>query len=147
MRLVIWTFLLLLTHPLAADAELEALLAMPAKRLASWNFNPRTPLADRLQVAPPFLLDYLRRLDRMPSYEAAECREIDRADLTGYLAWLPPLHRRTLEERLLGFFFIKDFQGSGLADFALDDRTNFYILHRVQPRRSQSGSRHPVHLP
>lgn len=48
--------------------------------------------------------------------------------IESYLESLPPLHQKTLQERLVGIFFINKFIGSGMADYVLDEENNIYSL-------------------
>lgn len=111
----------------------EVLAGMPAKHLASYRFDPASPLIDRLQTPPEFLLSYLRQMDGTERYTAYTLSKSEREMLVRNLALLPRAYRSALRERLVGIFFVKNFTGSGLADFVLNAKKNLYFLLIINP--------------
>ncbi|MBN8215677.1 MAG: hypothetical protein J0L75_03505 [Spirochaetes bacterium] len=118
----------LLSGSLFPEGTLEKLLAMDAKKKEKYAFNPASTLPSRLALAPGFVYDYLTNLDQDPGYRAYLPVGEERQIVERTLARLPPLNQRVLKERLLGMYFIEGFQGSGMADFVLDARSNFYFI-------------------
>ncbi|MBN2439793.1 MAG: hypothetical protein JXJ04_00550, partial [Spirochaetales bacterium] len=50
-----------------------------------------------------------------------------------YLDKLPELHKKVLNRRLVGIYFIENFMGSGMADFVLDENDTIYCNLFINP--------------
>lgn len=117
----------------------ERVKAIPYKRFENYSFDPSLPLIDRVEKVPDIVLSYYRKMDEAPSYAAyapsrEEMREIERC-----LAALPGVHRRVLEEKLLGIYFIDNFLGSGMADYVLDEDDDMYLILIFNPLTLKAG--------
>jgi hypothetical protein len=116
-----------------AAAFARKVRAIPARNLASYSFNPHSPLADRLGPPPEFVLDYVRELDHRPGYQAYVPTPQDQARVAEALDLLPPVHRRVLQDRLAGLYFVRGFVGSGLTDYVLDEENRLYFFIVLNP--------------
>lgn len=106
--------ILLLCWPLAAGA------ADPPdpKALASYGFDAALPLP-RLRTIPPWLLKLWADADGEP-YEAYAPAARETEIVRGAVAALPEPMRRTLSERLIGIYLVKNLKGNGLTQWVPD---------------------------
>jgi hypothetical protein len=110
----------------------EQLAALPVKHLDLYEFNPATPLIDRLTDAPAELLDLYASIEKTPPLP---CRlsEAEREQIRRVLDRLPLRHREVLQQRLIGVYCVDNFAGSGMADYILGPGEQLYavlVLHR-----------------
>ena len=85
-----------------------------------------------VHVPPPSVLAYLRTLDERPDYFAYLPNQEEREQLQREIDVLPPLLRRTFEERVVGIYFVSDFASSALTEWVADEDDTIYsfmILH------------------
>lgn len=112
----------------------EGILAdIPAKNLKNYRFDPRSNLADRVAPVPDFVLTYLSELDKTETYAPYRPTAAEKAQLVAYLGLLPESARQTLQQRLVGIYFIDRWVGSGMADYLLDDRMQLYTILIINP--------------
>jgi hypothetical protein len=104
----------------AVPATVESLRAVRAHDLASYTVDLASPVVDRVAEAPGWLLTWLRAMDSTDAYTAYLPTAAERRMLSDYLGLLPAGYAQTLKERVVAIYFINGFQGSGMADFALD---------------------------
>jgi hypothetical protein len=112
---------------------LPEILATPAHRLSSYVTDFAAPLADRVAMAPDFLLTYLREADKVDTYQGYLPTAAERDQIRATIDLLPAAYKATLKERLIGIYFISGWTGSGMADFALDEKGTVYCLLVVNP--------------
>ena len=135
-RFAVLVLVIFLIPSIPAGAEYSRVsdfLRIPAKNLDSYSFTSDSPLSDRIGLPPKVVLDYIRSLDNRPDYQAYHPTEYDRQLAAKYFELLPPLHRKVLRERLVGVYFIKDFLGSGLTEYVLDESGNMYAFMVFNP--------------
>ncbi|MEI7528986.1 MAG: hypothetical protein WCK76_08570 [Elusimicrobiota bacterium] len=102
-------------------------------RLEAYNFVPGAKLEDRITVIPPALLGNYKDCDKAPEYEAYAPTAADKALVMEYLGLLPELYRKTLEERCLGIFFVKNFKGNGVTSWVTDAKDNVFFHITLNP--------------
>jgi len=105
----------------------------PAKDLKNYAFNPESPLMSRLQVIPGFVLGHLKDMDKDSTYSSYSPSEKETALLAEYMDKLPALHKRVLQDRLLGIYFVQNFQGSGMAEYMLNEKDDVYTILILNP--------------
>jgi hypothetical protein len=95
--------------------------SLPYKQASAYSADIGASLArsvpERIGEAPPALLDYLRRMDRNSSYAAYVPTEAERALFAEYYATLPQAFKAAMDSRLLGVYFIENFEGGGMSDY------------------------------
>ncbi len=101
--------------------------------LESYGFNPGTLLAARVAAPPPFLLEYLKKLDNAPEYEPYLPGPGEMASIRQAMSDLPPRHRKLMKGRLIGIYFIKNFKGSGLTEWVVDRDDRVYAVMVFNP--------------
>lgn len=119
----------------------EIVDGLPAKHLASYDFDPATPIAQRLGSIPDDLLGLYSRADGV-EYLRYELDADERDRLDDALSDLPRRHRDVLARRLIAIYCIENFTGSGMADWVLGPGDEVYavlILHPRVFRMSASG--------
>ena len=111
----------------------ERIASIPAKNLKSYELKMQSHFTSRIQPAPEFVIRYLREVDGNETYSTyhPSKEEIDLID--AYLSQLPPLHKRVLQDWLIGIYLVNDFQGSGWADYVLDESDNLYAILIFNP--------------
>lgn len=100
----------------------------PAQRIESYSFDPSKPLHDRIQEPPLAVMDYLIALDKRPDYRPALLDEKELVLCRSAIKALPPHVSAVLRKRLLGIYFIEDFNGSGLTECVADRKGNPYAI-------------------
>lgn len=103
------------------------------KRLVSYTFDPKSSVISRVQKAPDFLMAYLKNIDKRDTYSPYSPTDAETAMIEEYLEKLPPSHKRVLQERLVGIYFVNNFWGSGMADYVLDEHDEIYTIMIINP--------------
>ena len=111
----------------------QMIKGMPAHNFDSYDFGAEGPLISRVRLIPDFVLAYLKEMDQIETYMPYQPTDKEMSMIAEYLSLLPPLHKEVLQERLLGIFFVENFLGSGLGDFALDENNEVYTFLVLNP--------------
>jgi hypothetical protein len=90
-------------------------------------------LVEKVDTAPSFLIEYLREMDGMPSYEPYEAKKSDLTLFSKYAALLPSVIQETMEDKLIGVYFVKNFKGGGLTDVTWDVNGELYVFLVLNP--------------
>ncbi len=121
----IFLFLAVAVSPFSAGLS-EDLLSSPVKHLESYHFQKGSPLIDRVQTAPDFILKAWMKWDGCSDYRPHPIMDKERHIIGKYLKMLPPLSRDIMKERMVAIYFIDNFLGSGLTDWLVDKNNNIY---------------------
>jgi len=108
-----------------AAAPARSAEAPDPKALASYGFDAALPLP-RLRPIPPWLLRLWADMDQAP-YKAYTATEQEAEIIRGAVAALPEPMRKTLSERLIGVYLVKNLKGNGLTDWVLDSSSRPYV--------------------
>ncbi|MBT3276131.1 MAG: hypothetical protein HN368_23485 [Spirochaetales bacterium] len=112
---------------------LEQLEQLPVKHLSFYNFDPSTPIKDRITDVPAELLGLYSDSDdtELRSYKltADEKKQIEDT-----FSRLPDRHREVLEKRLIGVYCVENFIGTGMADYVLGPDNEVYAQLVLHPR-------------
>ena len=104
----------------------------PVKQLSFYDFDPSTPLINRITDAPGELLDLYGTWEEVrPTVYTPSGDE--RQEIVTALEALPLRHQEVIRERLIGIYCIDDFAGTGMADWVLGPDDEIYailLLHR-----------------
>jgi hypothetical protein len=122
-----YAFLLLLACPLAARAA----AAPDHKSLASYDFDASIPLP-RLRPMPPWLLQMWKENDEAP-YQAYTPTMEEAKILSDAFAGLPAPMRKTLTERVIAVYLVKNLKGNGITDWVLDSSSRPYVYMILNP--------------
>lgn len=106
----------------------------PALELSRYNFDPETPLTERVTDPPGFVLDYLREMDGRPDYAPHRLGDDEKMLVRRYMERLPQGYRKILQERMLGLYFVDNFLGSGFTEFVSDGRGPVYSFMVMNPK-------------
>jgi len=108
------------------------LLASPAKRSSHWHAALQRPLAERIAVGPPEVVELLQ-LDvvandypnkpRPSTPDAAFMADVRRA-----FDEIPAPVKRLLEPKLAGIYFVDDIGGTGFTESTADLEAGFIVL-------------------
>jgi hypothetical protein len=104
----------------------DALVASPAKRIATWRAWLDAPLEARVGPAPPEVVELLA-LDNLyngfPEHpRASAANEALKAEVVAALAQMPEAVKRRLSERVAGIVFVDEFGGTGFTDSIVDEK-------------------------
>ncbi|MDD5456393.1 MAG: hypothetical protein PHV30_05100, partial [Candidatus Margulisbacteria bacterium] len=78
---------------------------------------------------PPFLINYLQKMDRTNNYSNYEPSSSDSRMIADYIERLPELNKKVLTDHVLGIYFINNYRGSGLTDYILENhKVRYFIL-------------------
>ncbi len=111
-------------EPKCANAYVEcatkAMASHPAAKLSYWQEALRKPLTERIAIAPPELLDYIR-LDTIKNGLPNRPRisDINAAflnDARSAVMAMPELVRKLISPTLAGIYFVEDIGGTGYTD-------------------------------
>ncbi|MDT8286380.1 MAG: hypothetical protein RQ748_04645 [Elusimicrobiales bacterium] len=97
----------------------ERLLSQPAVRAGSYDFDPFSPIKDRIGPPPPFLLEWLKTLDGRPGYKGRVPTPAQRKLIAGWFGLMPERMRAVLREKLIGVYLVDDFLGNGLSNMVI----------------------------
>ncbi len=111
----------------------ERLDAIPAKHLSSYDFDPASPLTERIGNAPEELLDLYADAEGAP-LSVHRLGASKRAEISAILGILPERHQKILQERLIGIYCVDGFAGSGVADYVLGPDDEIYAVVILHPR-------------
>lgn len=133
--LILLVTLALLTTCVSSSKKIifDYLDEIPAKNLENYDFDQASSIISRLTDTPDFVLDYLKEMDNVYNYTSYYPTDEEIEIIESYIELLPQLHQKTLEEKLLGIYFINDFIGSGMADYVLDKEKNIYSILILNP--------------
>lgn len=128
-------FLLVLSSMSCARVKTlrENIASVTAKNLKNYSFDPRSPVLSRIQKVPDYVLRYLKEMDNDSTYSAYAPTEEENVLIADYIGKLPPLHKKVMQERLVGIYFVQNFQGSGMADYLLDEKDDVYTILILNP--------------
>jgi hypothetical protein len=116
------------------EAQVKNILTSKPHMLSSYSANVLSkPLWQRVQSAPDFLMQYLVDLDNMPSYKPYTPTAKQLAEISNYFEMLPPLHKKVMQERLIGVYFVSTFMGGGMTDLCIDDKGEVYFFIVFNP--------------
>ena len=111
----------------------EQLEGVPAKHLSYYDFDPDTPVVDRIGPTPADLLDLYSEVDER-ELSSVELSAAQREELDDVLSRLPIRHQQVLADRLIGIYCIDNFAGSGMADWILGPGDEIYSVLVLHPR-------------
>ena len=118
----------------ATEPTLRELLdELPVKQLSFYDFDPSTPLVDRITDAPEELLA-LYSSEENTYLSPYRPTPDERVQLGEVFDRLPVRHREILERRLIGVYCVDDFAGSGMADYILGPNDDLYATLVLHPR-------------
>jgi hypothetical protein len=117
----------------------ERVAATPAMNLKSYKFDPASPIADRIQKAPAFVLKYLQEVDGRDDYKAYEPTAAERQLTLEYLDLLPAWFDTMLKERLVGITFVEKLLGAAFTQFVLDEADKVHAFIAINPATLRTG--------
>lgn len=118
------------------DCQVRAMRAHPARKAGTWAAQLAEPVAQRIHVAPPALVEFLTLDNVFHGYperpRAATLDDAFKRDVQAALADLPPQVLRAVSPKLAGIYLVDDLGGTGFTDavFEADGRTasGFIVL-------------------
>jgi len=134
-------FLVLLIFALAScrseqkppSHALQRLLSQPFRCLKYYGFSPSSELISRVRPIPREILSYLQKIDNETNYRSYFPSKSELKMIDDYIKLLPPLTKRVLQKRLVAIYFVKNFRGSGMADFVIDKKNRLYSFIIYNP--------------
>ncbi len=109
-------------------------ISEPYRNIKNYYFNPELSLTDRIKYKNDLVLNYMKKLDNNTNYKFYKPDISELTKIKTALNLLPPLHKKILEQHLIGIFFIKDFISSGYTDWIMDKNKNIYTIMIFNPR-------------
>lgn len=105
----------------------------PVKQLVTYNADFTTPIHERVQKAPGFIMDYLEEIDGVDYYTPYMPSQEEMDLFEEYIGYLPESYLPILEDRLIAVYFINDMMGSGMADYVVDEDNEVYTILFLNP--------------
>jgi hypothetical protein len=143
MKKIIYTALmsaLMIPHILSCMGDIqEPSITKPGHQFKNYTFDPESNLISRVTEAPVFVLTHLRELDNRQDYTSYIPDKRETRIIQHYLNLLPELTTDVLSERLLGIYFINNLLGSGLTDWVINGKGDFYIFMVFNPETLKSN--------
>jgi len=90
-------------------------------------------IQSRITTAPDFVLKYLQELDQNPHYRNHILDPTEKHEAVTALKFFPDFMTNTMRDRLLGIYFIDNFQGSGLTEWAVDRDGRVFCFMAFNP--------------
>jgi len=143
-RIIFYIFLLILillsscSHS-KKETLLEYMNRTPGKKLEDYSFDSGSSILSRISETPDFLLKTFMEWDNVDNYTSYLPTESELQIIEEYLSVLPPLHKKTIEEKLIGIYFINNLMGSGIADYVIDENNNIYTILIINPKTLKSS--------
>ena len=103
-------------------------------RLESYQWNPSSTLIERVSTPPPFVISYLRELDKRPDYRAIVLDSESMKRVDEAFRFLPDSLRRILQRRCIGIYFIEGFATSGLTEWVINREGSFFCFMAFHPK-------------
>ncbi|HAP43732.1 MAG: hypothetical protein A2087_05240 [Spirochaetes bacterium GWD1_61_31] len=117
----------------------EYAATQPALQLASYPDLMDKPVIERLVATPAFYINYLQTMDGVDDYRPYEPDAAERRLFAETLALLPPVYQTCLQEHLAIIFFVENFKGGGMADFAMAADGSFRNVLIINPQVLKTG--------
>jgi hypothetical protein len=117
--------------------DIKQFLSQPYMRFKSYNFDPKTPLENRIGPCPGFLVEFMKSMDNKTDYQPYTPTPQETELIRGYLATLPAPMRQAYQERLVGIYFVKNFTGNGMSDWLMDEAGQVYAWLVLNPAAFQ----------
>lgn len=114
------------------ECAFKAVHAHPAKHAPFWREALARPLAERIRVGPPELVEFLvldvvaNDLPNKPRASSPDAAFL--ADVRKAFDGIPAAVRKLLEAKLAGIYFVDDIGGTGFTDTTSDERLGFVVL-------------------
>ncbi len=110
-----------------------------AQQLRSFAFNSGSTLIDRVKPVPGFVLDFLKKSDKRHDYSSYSPAPDELALIKEYLDLLPEYQREVLQRRLIAFYFIGNFVGSGMTFAVIGDHGEPFTVIVFNPDVLKAG--------
>ncbi len=108
--------------------RLNKLLTHPAKKLDSFE-HIEGNLIDKIGSPNDVLMDYLMFMDcRKGIYKSYQPTANELETIKSVFKQIPRKLKEAVEDRIIGIYFVKNFLGSGLADWVKDENGNVYTF-------------------
>lgn len=112
----------------------ELIETIPAKNLENYAFSTDIEIAGRLNISSDIVMSYLNEYDNpADDYALYVPTEGEQAMLSEYIELLPEHYQSVLKERLISFYFVENFLGSGMADYVLSETNEIYVTLVINP--------------
>jgi hypothetical protein len=126
-------FFLILISPACSEDINQIIRSTPAHQFKNFNFDRKSEITGRIKNKPDFILKYLVELDGRKDYSIYTPTKQETAVISDYINKLPPLNRKTLQEKLLAVYFINNFTSNGLTEWVVDENKNMYAFMVFNP--------------
>ena len=104
----------------------QVIKSTPTKQFNNFNFDKKSTLVSRVKTIPEFVLNHWKKYDNRSDYEPYKPNLHEMKIIDNCFKKLPPLNRSIMKERILGIFFVKNFWGSGAADWVVNKDNDVY---------------------
>lgn len=115
-------------NPSEKDKLLTELRGKPFRVFENYTFDPKSSLASRVGLPPPFLLKALRDNDERYDYAGFTLSAAQKNQVEKYFNLLPAATREALQKKCLGIYFVHNFWGGGFTDFVVDKKGELYYF-------------------
>ena len=135
MKHILPVFILLMISAIScSSAGLRGALSNDGvHHIRNYTFNPSSDLPSRIVPIPSAYLDILKKFDGRSDYESYKISGQELSMFKEYLGYLPQLNRKTMQQKTVAVYFIKNFAGAGMADYVLGDNNDLYTILIVNP--------------
>jgi len=130
--LVIFTFITLNVNA-GTTAEIE-----PIHLLKTHTIGAQAAIFNKVATTPDFTLEYLRKLDEKPNYSSYTPGTKEMEIIRKATEILPPQHKKLINDRLIGIYFVNDFLSSGYTEWVIDSDSNLYFFIVFNPKTLES---------
>ena len=106
----------------------EMLLRDGIHNIRDYRFDPESSLKSRIAEIPASNLAGVKQLDQRDDYLPYMPTAAERELLSGYMAQLPAAILRTMQNRLVAIYFVRNLKGAGMTDFVLSTDGKVYAV-------------------
>ncbi|MGL4368334.1 MAG: hypothetical protein ACRCUT_01465, partial [Spirochaetota bacterium] len=101
--------------------------------IRNYKFDPASDISSRIQPIPPRYLDLLQKLDGRSNYRDYSLNLEEMNLFNEYIALLPPASRKALNQSTVAVYFIENFAGAGMTDFAVGKNNEVFPILLINP--------------
>ena len=111
-----------------SDSSNSTLTLPKTQIFESYGFDKKSDLITRVTTIPDFVLHHMQEFDKRPDYKGYNLSKKEMTRIGEAFNKLPDYLKNNLKNRLIGIYFIKDFMGSGFAEWVKSSDDEFYFI-------------------
>jgi hypothetical protein len=120
-------YFIVLTFTLFACNTYHENNLQPFQKIENYNGNTNLPVSERILPAPEIIVNSVNEMDRVDIYSSYELTDEEKQLFMDYYNLLPITYKTIIEEKVIGIYFINNFQGGGMTLSVFDKNDTMYM--------------------